>query len=150
MDDFFLDEKGVWFVQASKKEGELPTLIWVCSPLEILAITRDHDNENHGKLLRFFDYDGIEHRWPMPLELLAGDGATYRQVLLSGGMRIKEGKQGRELLSRYIQGSNPNARMRCVNRLGWYNGFYVLPQCTIGKSPDEEVVFQAHIPCGPS
>ena len=146
MDDFTHDVKGVWFNQAPKANGEQPTPIWVCSPLEILAITRDHNNENHGKLLRFYDYDAIEHRWPMPMELLAADGATYRQVLLSNGLQLKEGRQGRELLSRYIQGSNPKARMRCVNHLGWHNGLYILPQDTLGKSPDEEIVFQAHIP----
>jgi putative DNA primase/helicase len=146
MDNFFLNNEGVWFQQAPDSNGEPPAPIWVCSPLEIVAITRDNDNENHGKLLRFCDYDGIEHRWPMPMELLAADGATYRQVLLSGGLQIKEGRQGRELLSRYIQGSNPKARMRCVNRLGWYNGLYILPRQTIGHSPDEEIVFQAHMP----
>lgn len=146
MDDFSLDEKGVWFNQAPKQNGEQPSPVWVCSPLEILAITRDHDNENHGKLLHFCDYDGVEHRWPMPMELLAGDGTAFRQILLSGGLQIKEGKQGRELLSRYIQGSNPKARMRCVNRLGWYNNVYILPQKTLGNLPDEEVVFQAHMP----
>ena len=146
MDDFILNEKGVWFIHPPNSKGEQPDPIWVCSPLEILAITRDHDNENHGKLLQFFDYDGIEHRWPMPLELLAGDGTTYRQFLLSGGLQIQEGKRGRELLSKYIQGSNPKARMRCVNRLGWYNSFYILPHDTIGETSDEEIVFQDRIP----
>lgn len=145
MNNFVLDKNGVWFAPAPNSKGEQPDPIWVCSPLEILAITRDHDNENHGKLLRFFDYDGVEHRWPMPLELLAGDGTAYRQALLSMGLQIKEGKQGREYLSRYIQIINPPSRMRCVNRLGWYNDLYILPQVTIGHSPDEEVVFQANI-----
>ena len=130
MDNFFLNEKGVWLIPAPNEKGEQPDPIWVCSPLEILAITRDHNNENHGKLLRFNDYDGIEHRWPMPMELLAGDGTLYRQILLSGGLKIKEGKQGRDLLSRYIQGSNPTGRMRCVNRLGWYNQLYIFPNET--------------------
>lgn len=146
MDNFFLDKKGVWFAPPLNSKGEQPDPTWVCSPLEILAITRDHDNENHGKLLRFCDYDGKEHRWPMPMELLAGDGTMYRQILLSGGLQIKEGKQGRDLLSRYIQSSNPKARMRCVNRLGWHNQLYILPNETIGESSYEEVVFQARIP----
>lgn len=145
MADFSLDEKGVWFIQAPKNEGEQPNPVWVCSPLEVLAITRDHNNENHGKLLCFCDYDGVEHRWPMPLELLAGDGTAYRQTLLSMGLQLKEGKQGRDLLSRYIQATNPDARMRCVNRIGWYNDLYVLPHCTIGNTTDEEVVFQSNI-----
>jgi len=57
MDSFFLDEQGVWFTPPPNPKGEQPDSTWVCSPLEILAITRDHDNENHGKLLRFCDYD---------------------------------------------------------------------------------------------
>lgn len=146
MDNFIVNEKGVWFVPPPNTKGEQPAHEWVCSPLEILAITRDHDNENHGKLLCFCDYDNIEHRWPMPMELLAGDGTAYRQILLSGGLRIKEGKHGRELLSKYIQCSNPSARLRCVNRLGWHNNVYILPQETIGDTPEEKIVFQANIP----
>lgn len=144
MDNFFLNEKGVWYQQTPNSNGELPAPIWVCSPLEILAITRDHDNENHGKLLCFFDYDGMKHQWPMPMELLAGDGTAYRQILLSSGLQIKEGRQGRELLSRYIQNSNPKKRMRCVNRLGWYRDLYILPEDTIGKAEDETIIFQSH------
>lgn len=146
MDNFFLNKEGVWFQKEQNSQGEQPAPTWVCSPLEILAITRDDDNENHGKLLRFFDYDGIEHRWSMPLELLAGYGTAYRQVLLSNGLQIGDEKGARTLLNRYIQISNPKERMRCVQRLGWYQDLYVLPQSTIGKMPAEEVVFQARMP----
>lgn len=130
---------------APNSKGEQPEPIWVCSPLEIIAITRDDNNENHGKMLRFYDYDEVEHCWSMPLELLGGDGTVYRQTLLSMGLQMREGKQGRELLSRYIQITNPKARMRCVSRLGWYKNLYVLPQITIGNSLEETVVFQANI-----
>lgn len=143
MANFFLNDKGVWFQQAPDSNGKLPSPIWVCSPLEVIAITRDDNNENHGKLLQFFDYDDVEHKWAMPMELLAGDGAAYRQTLLSGGLRIQEGRQGRELLGRYIQDANPNMRMRCVSKLGWYRDFYIFPEATIGTSVDEEIVFQS-------
>jgi putative DNA primase/helicase len=146
MDNFFLNNKGVWFQPSPNAKGEQPDPIWVCSPLEILAITRDKDNKNHGKLLRFYDYDGLEHRWPMPMELLAGCGTSYRQILLSEGVQILEGRLGRDLLSKFIQNSNPKKRMRCVNKLGWYNQLYILPNKTIGKITNEEVVFQADMP----
>jgi putative DNA primase/helicase len=146
MGDFFHNDEGVWHQGPPNKKEELPTPTWVCSPLEILAITRDHDNENYGKLLCFRDYDGVEHKWPMPMELLAGDGAAYRQALLSGGMQLSDTKMGRELLSRYIQSCNPKERMRCVNKLGWYGELYILPNEVIGTPSDEEVVFQANMP----
>lgn len=142
MGNFFVNNQGVWYQQEPNVKGELPSPIWVCSPLEITAITRDDNNENHGKLLRFFDYDNIEHKWAMPMELLAGDGTIYRQTLLSGGLQMQEGRRGRELLGRYIQDSNPKTRMRCVNKLGWYRDFYVLPESTIGAPEEEEIVFQ--------
>ena len=94
MSEFSLDEKGIWYHPAPNKEGEQPVPIWVCSPLEVIAVTRDHNNENFGRLLQFSDSDGITHKWPMPMELLAGDGTAYRQVLLSKGLQIKEGRQG--------------------------------------------------------
>jgi len=146
MSEFSLDDKGVWFAQPPKKEGEQPTPIWVCSPLEVIAVTRDHNNENFGRLLQFSDSDGVTHKWPMPMELLAGDGTAYRQVLLSSGLQIKEGRVGRELLSQYIQSMLPSQRMRCVSKLGWYGDLYILPGESIGESKDEEVVFQSYMP----
>jgi len=148
MDNFYCDDKGVWYRQPSNTEGEQTDPIWVCSPLDVIAITRDDNNGNHGKMLRFYDYDQVEHKYAMPLELLAGDGTTYRQVLLSEGLRIAEGKNGRALLSRYLQITIPEARMRCVTRLGWYKNVYVLPNITIREPEGEEIVFQSAIPIG--
>lgn len=146
MGEFILNEKGVWFTQTPKANGEQTEPIWVCSPLEVIAVTRDHNNENFGRLLQFSDTDGIIHKWPMPMELLAGDGASYRQVLLSSGLQIGEGRKGRELLARYIQNNIPEQKVRCVNKLGWYNDLYILPNTTIGEANNEEVVFQSSIP----
>jgi len=41
----------------------------------IEALTRDEKNENHGRLLKFFDFDGILHQWTLPMELLASGGS---------------------------------------------------------------------------
>jgi putative DNA primase/helicase len=142
MNTFELNTEGVWYTPKYTNEGEQPDPIWVCSPLKIVAITRDDHNLNFGKLLKFSDYDGKEHYYPMPLELLARDGATYREYLLSSGLKISESKKGRELLQRYIDSSNPKKRMRCVTKLGWYKDTYVLPDESIGQKLDEEIVFQ--------
>jgi len=39
MGSFVLDEQGVLFEKPAKEEGEQPDRTWVCSPLDILAIT---------------------------------------------------------------------------------------------------------------
>jgi hypothetical protein len=62
--------------------------VWVCSPLQIVANTRDGQGSEWGRLLVWADRDGREHRWAMPMGLLASDGADLRRYLLSEGMTI--------------------------------------------------------------
>ncbi len=149
MSNFYVDKLGVWHVPPLNEKGEQPDAIRICSPLEVVAITRDHNNENFGKLLQFSDPDNVKHLWAMPLEFLAADGLEYRKILMSMGLQIEEGKNMRSLLSKYIQSMNPSKRMRCVTKLGWYEGIYVMPNEVIGQTDsNEEIVFQSPNPTG--
>ena len=59
------------------------------SPIRVLALTRDGDNRNWGRLIEVVDADGRCHRWSMPAALLASlRGDDYRQTLLSLGARL--------------------------------------------------------------
>ena len=42
---------------------------FICSKLEVLAITRDKDGNNHGRLLEFADSDGNVKHWILPMEM---------------------------------------------------------------------------------
>ena len=49
------------------------------SPIRVLALTRDAENRNWGRLVEVRDADGRSHRWPMPAALLARvRGDDYR------------------------------------------------------------------------
>lgn len=76
---FEIDDEGVWFQKDASGNNLEADRIFICSPLEVIAIVRDHANENHGRLLQFPDVDGHLHTWAMPMELLAGDGTRYRE-----------------------------------------------------------------------
>ena len=39
--------------------------------------------------------------------------------------------------------AEPDSRTRCTNKIGWYETVFVLPEETIGKIDNEEVVFQS-------
>jgi putative DNA primase/helicase len=52
---------------------------FVCSRLEIVATTRNDKGEEWGRLLVFADTDKRAHEWAMPMSMLAGDGACYRE-----------------------------------------------------------------------
>lgn len=117
---------------------------WICSPLEIIAETRDGQDANWGKLLRFRNPDGQEVEWLLPNEMLAADGASYRTELLSLGIAINGSKRSRELLHEYLAKVSSDARARSVDRGGWHGRAYVTSAGTHGFQPSaERFVFQA-------
>ncbi len=135
---FRLSESGVYAIDPTGEKED----IFICSPLTIVAATRNQESEDWGRLLEFKDPDGLTHSWAMPMSLLAGDGSDYRSRLLSTGLMIAPSRKARELLTTYIQSSRPDERVRCVSRVGWHNGSFVLPDETFSPAGAEEILFQ--------
>ncbi|MBI1209657.1 MAG: DUF927 domain-containing protein [Azospirillum sp.] len=115
---------------------------WLCSPLNILAETRDTEGKNHGRLLEIETTEGQRHRWAMPMALLAGDGTDYRRELLRLGLRMAPGRWARDGLHTYISMANPGTRTRCVDRTGWHGRYFVAADRTYGDAGGEEVLLQ--------
>lgn len=138
--EFSLRENGVYRREVDRdgKEEEH----WVCSPLHILAETRDEDGEGRGLLLEIIDSEGQPHRWAMPSSLRAGNGDTYRGVLLDKGLRLAPGLRGKQNLELYLSTAKPETYARCVSRTGWYGNVFVLPDEVVGEQKGEEVVLQ--------
>jgi putative DNA primase/helicase len=121
----------------------------LCSYLEVAAATRDAASEAWGRLLIVTDGDGVKHSWAMPMDMLATDGAAYRQQLLSLGLIIEPGKFAKDALHEYISTANPPRKARCVGRIGWHDtstgSVFVLPDATFGSGGDEDVLLQSAI-----
>lgn len=137
---FEVSPRGVFFIGTDKDGNELSPR-WICSPLSIVAMTRDAKSGEWGRLLEWRDADHVPHQWAMPLELLQGDGSDVRRELARLGLSIAPGKAARELLASYLQVWPVEARARCVDRLGWHGGVFVTPAESIGQD-GEIVVFQ--------
>lgn len=133
--EYQLTPRGVFFID---DRGDSK---WICSPLRIIAKTRDGKSVEWGRLLEWTDDDGVPHRWAMPMELLQGDGGDVRRELARQGLSIAPGNKSRDLLASYLQIWPTDARARCVDRLGWHGGVYLTPNETIGAD-SELVVFQ--------
>lgn len=131
---------GVFFIGTDKDGNELSPR-WICSPLSVIAMTRDAKSGEWGRLLEWCDDDQVKHQWAMPMELLQGDGLDVRRELARLGLSISPGKVARDLLASYLQVWPVEARARCVERLGWQRSVYVTPTESIGQK-DEIVVFQ--------
>lgn len=122
-------------------EGEPLPALKICSSLRVVAKTRDASNGEWGYLLEFSDPDGNLKRWAMPAKMLSGDGTQYRADLLSMGLMVEPGLKQKNHLTTYIQTADVPDRVRCVERIGWHDDVYVLPDKTIGNG-GETVLFQ--------
>ena len=138
---FSVSDSGVEFIGAPDKDGNVPDPKWICSKLTVEAMTRDGSSESWGRLLQWYDADGVRHEWLMPMDLLQGDGAEMRRELSGKGVTIAPGKASRDLLAPFLQVYPVEVRARCVDCLGWYGNLYVTPNQVIGDS-EEKVVFQ--------
>ena len=117
--------------------------LFICSPLEVTAATRDQHNGAWGRLLEWQDMDGHPHQWAMPMEMLSGDGQDMRKSLLDGGLQSIGGGKAKGFLTQYLSSTTPNVRARCVERIGWHGESFVLPDVTIGGGDNEKVIFQS-------
>ncbi|KTD57886.1 DUF927 domain-containing protein [Legionella shakespearei] len=137
---FKLTGKGVSFIGTDKDGNELPPR-WICSPLYVVAKTRDAKSGEWGRLLEWQDDDGIKHQWAMPLALLQGDSSDIRRELARLGLTISPSKTARDLLVSYLQVFPVEVRARCVDRLGWHGDIFVTTSESIGQS-SEIIVLQ--------
>jgi uncharacterized protein (DUF927 family) len=135
---FRLTTEGVFY---SGDDGEARP---VCSPLEILARTRDDKGHNWGLLVEFDDPDGQKKRWNIPARTMTGDfGKDVLGPLVDMGLRLagsRSGRNARNDLQSYLQGFDSAQRARLVTRLGWHGNAFLLPERQIG-SHDEHLHF---------
>ena len=140
-DPFTVSDDGVWHT-GRDQDGNDKRPEWVCSRLDVEALTRDQDGGGWGYLLTFTDPLGKLKTWAMPARMLSGDGGEYRAALLNSGLRIAPSPRARNLLTQFIQTRQPDAFASCTDRIGWHGHAFVLPRETIGDGA-ERIVFQS-------
>jgi putative DNA primase/helicase len=155
LDRFSLLNDGLYFLPPDKfvkpKKGEEgdgewqeQEPIWLCSPIEVSALTTDMD-ASWGKLLRIENYDGAFVEWVMPSRLLAKKEELW-QSLLDRGLRLASTTRHRDLLHHWLNTKAPTGRALVVTRLGWHENdevtMFVRPDEVIGGSTTR-IIYQS-------
>ena len=119
----------------------------ICSPIKVTAATRDTGNKSWGRLIELTDMDNKLHRFSMPMTNMTAQAGEFLIPLVDKGLVCPN--TGKNDLHSYITQANPINRARCVNKTGWFNHLFVLPEDVIGEM-DETIIFQskAHTPKG--
>lgn len=143
---FELYHDGLFFVKYNDDDPANITFkfkAFICSPIEVIAKTRDTSSGTWGRLLQWRDDDSVLHTWSMPLSLLQGDAREYRKELASQGLNITTNPKQRSYLDTYIQNYPIHKRALCVDRLGWHEAQYILPDGAIGGDGKQLIVYQS-------
>ncbi|QXX87501.1 DUF927 domain-containing protein [Acinetobacter lwoffii] len=138
---FHLLENGLYYIEQTK-EDELRR--YISSPINVLAQTRDMTNNAWGRLLEWYDADGVKHIQALSMELFQSDGVELRKALAYQGVIIAPDGRARNLLQSYLMSYPTDARALCVDRVGWHDNIFVLPNKQIGQHENDElIVYQA-------
>ena len=139
---FKVDETGTYRRVERESDDGVSRGVWVrfMSAVSVKALTRNEDGENWGRYVEILDRDNVVHHWAMPAALFAGSGEALRAELLRLGCEIEPRREARSWVLEYLQSAEPEARARCVSRIGWHGETYVLPDGAIGASDDGEQV----------
>ena len=143
---FELYHDGLFFVKYNDDDPANITFkfkAFICSPIEVIAKTRDTSSGTWGRLLQWRDDDSVLHTWSMPLSLLQGDAREYRKELASQGLNITTNSRQRSYLDTYIQDYPIHKRALCVDKLGWHGEQYILPDSAIGGDGKQLIVYQS-------
>ncbi len=148
---FVSGASGIFYERtAGGKAGGSPPPVWICGPLRIIALTRDHEGQDFGRLLEFEDPDNHTQREVVPAADWQGSGEGVRARLARQGLDISTNPEARRLFLELLQRSRPQARARSTSQTGWTPSGppFVLPDRTIGEGT-EPVIFQSETAEGP-
>ena len=139
-------KNGVYWQEPFAEDAEPKAPVRLCSPLTIVAETRDSAQSEWGRLLLWQDNDEHQHTWACPVELLvSSDSADLRRELARDGLPfITSNGKARQKLVDYLMTFKPQSpeRVRCVTKTGWHEGRYVLTSKAFGKTAGEGVIYQ--------
>lgn len=137
---FEVNEEGVFW---RKQDSGATEAVKLASRVDVMAKTRDASGCNWGRLLKWKDCENREHQWAMPMEALASDAGAIRARLLSEGLAfLTTNIRLRERFAEYLQTAPATTMVRCVTRVGWHGGTYVMPDQPIGPDGAEDVLYQ--------
>lgn len=114
----------------------------IAGRLTVAARTRDLDGTSWGLLLEWRDDENRLHRWPMPKSMLAGDGASIREVLLNRGLYLSPDPKARARLLEFLSSVTTTRKARAVSKVGWAGEAFALPDRTFGDTHGDRIILQ--------
>lgn len=126
-DDFLVNNEGVFYLV--RREDREEQIIHVCSPLIVVAITRNSKGTNWGKLFSLVDPEGHEKQHHIRN---TANHQTVIAELVHKGLTLSGHPRARTLLLQYIRSLKTKQSLLSSDKPGWVGNSFVLPDASFG------------------
>jgi len=114
----------------------------ICSPLEVIAYSRDQHGLGWGRIVRLTDPSGVIRTISLPMsEIVTSPEATLRK-LMDYGLQLASYGSSKVQLLQYLTESAPTTFAKIVRKSGWDGTCYVLKGAVLGDPRGELFVLE--------
>ena len=129
IDGFQVSETALSYYDEKKK-----TYIKISSPLKVIALTRELEEENVGRLVEFQDRQGKIKEVKIFDSWLSKDGSKIHDVLYKHGLDIGTDGRTKRKLNEYLNLVNPEKTITYTLKSGWHGRSFLTANKVYGKS----------------
>lgn len=145
---FEVSDAGVYFV-GTDDEGNDKKPLFICSRIDVIGFTSSTNGDNWGRMVSFTDRKHHTKRLPIPATMWQGDGLRLREMLADMGLDISSNGTSRKLMMDYLATAPAHIQFESVDKLGWHDGAFVLPDRAISNNPLDYLIYQSSNPPPP-
>lgn len=145
---FEVSDSGVYFV-GTDDEGNDKKPLFICSRIDVIGFTSSTSGDNWGRMVSFTDRKHHTKRLPIPATMWQGDGLRLREMLADMGLDISSNGASRKLMMDYLATAPAHIQFESVDKLGWHDGAFVLPDRAISNNPLDYLIYQSSNPPPP-
>ena len=127
--DFLVNGEGVFFNNNRDEKIE------VCSPLLVIAVTRNAQGTDWGKLLLLLDPEGNEKQHHMKNAVLMSKPQAVITDLVDKGLILSAHPRARTLLLQYLRAVSVAAKLLSSSYPGWVGSSFLLQDTSLGSEP---------------
>ncbi len=145
---FEVSDAGVYFV-GTDDDGNDKKPLFICSRLDVIGYTSSTSGDNWGRMVEFTDRKRRTKRLPIPATMWQGDGLRLREMLADMGLDISSNGASRKLMMDYLASAPAPTQFESVEKLGWHDDAFVLPNQSISNNPIDYLIYQSSNPPPP-
>lgn len=116
---------------------------FVSSLIVVVAEARDSASSSWGKVVRFYDRDGMKKELYLRNSDIATNGRAIIKILVDEGLQVSTDSRMIDALQHYLNMAPPLEKemATCTDRIGWHGEIYLLPDNSVIGNAGTRVVY---------